>query len=303
VATSRAAMQEIICLLARDQVGVSQLLGASPRGKGKALAAGLQALQADPATSVIVLASGHISPAAATQILARIGDSDKPTIVCLLDSDPRSIWKAGAIPAARLDEAAMRAAAWARGWDQALVSAGLEDQNEQLAGIARELQPRLTPARCRLHGLFTDEILGREAQLMLSDLAKKTGDTRLEAALTVCVEPDFSLWQPNLRQALADPQVAVILLDLMCGEDATRDPVGVLAAALEEHRRLEPGFQGEHPGEPWIVARLSRPGGAPRVLAADEARLWDADVILAPSNAAMARLAGMIVGGLCRPTS
>jgi len=303
VATSRAAMQEIICLLARDQVGVSQLFGASPRGQGKALAAGLQALQADPVTSVIVLASGEVSPAAATEILARVGDSDKPAIVCLLGRDPHATWKAGAIPAARLDEAAMRAAAWARGWDQALVSASLEDQHEQLAGMARELQPRFAPARCKLQGLFTDGILGCEAQLMLSDLAKRMGDARLEAALTVCVQPDFSLWQPHLRQALADPQVAVILLDLLCSEGAACDPVSVLTRALDEHRRPASGSGGEHPGEPWIVARLSRPGAAPRLLAADEAKLWDADVLLAPSNAAMARLAGMIVGELCRPTS
>jgi FdrA protein len=303
VANSRAAVQEITCLLARDQVGVSQLFGASPRGMGKALSVGLQALQADPVTSVIVLASRSMSPAAVTEALARIGDSDKPTIVCLLGSDPRSIWKAGAIPAARLDEAAMRAAAWARGWDQALISSRLEDQDEQMAGMAHELQPRFAPARCRLYGLFTDEILGYEAQLMLSDLAKKSGGARLEPALTVCVQPDFSLWQACLRQALADPQVAVILLDLMCGEGTTCDPVSVLAAALDKSRRPEPGSKGERPGEPWIVARLSRPGGNPRAQASDEARLWDADVILAPSNATMARLAGMIVGELCRPTS
>jgi len=77
--------------------------------------------------------------------------------VCLLGGDPRPIWKAGAIPAARLDEAAMRAAAWARGWDQALVSSRLEDQDEQMAGMAHGLQARFTPARCRLYGLFTDE--------------------------------------------------------------------------------------------------------------------------------------------------
>ena len=303
VATSRAAMQEIISLLARDQVGVSQLFGASPRGQGKALSVGLQALQRDPATSVIVLAAGGASPAATAQILARIGDSDKPTIVCLLGSDARSIWKAGAIPAARLDEAAMRAAAWARGWDQALVSASLEDQAEQLAGMARELRPRFAPQRRRLYGLFTDEVFGQEAQLMLADLATETGDTPLEPDLTACVEPDFSLWQSNLRHALADSQVAVILLDLMYSQDAACDPVSVLAAALDEHRRLEPGSKGEHPGEPWIVARLSRSGGDPRASAADEARLWDTDVILAPSNAAMACLAGMIVREMCRHTS
>ncbi len=303
VATSRAAMQEIICLLARDQVGVSQLFGASPRGRGKALSAGLQALQTDPATGVIVLAAGGPSPVAVTQTLAQVGDSDKPTIVCLLGSDPRSIWKAGAIPAARLDEAAMRAAAWARGWDQALVSAGLEDQKEQLAGMARELQPRFTPARHRLYGLFTDEIFGHEAQLMLSGLAAEAGDARLGSALTVCIQPDFSLWQPKLLQALADPQVAVILLDLMYGQDTACNPVSVLTAALDEHRRLGLSSRDKHSSEPWIVARLSRLDDDPRVSAADEAKLWDADVILASSNAAMARLAGMIVGELCRRTS
>jgi len=33
---------------------------------------------------------------------------------------------------------------------------------------------------------------------MLSDLAIKSGDARLESALTSCVQPDFSLWQPDL---------------------------------------------------------------------------------------------------------
>ncbi len=74
---------------------------------------------------------------------------------------------------------------------------------------------------------------------MLSDLAKKSGDARLESALTVCVQSDFTLWQPNLHQALADPQAAVILLDLMCSSDRAGDPVSVLTAALEEHRQLE----------------------------------------------------------------
>jgi FdrA protein len=302
VATSRAATQEITCLLARDEVGVSQTIEVSPKGKGTALSVGLQTLQADPATSVIVLASGSISPTAITQTLATMGNSDKPTIACLLGSDPCSIWKAGAIPAARLDEAAMRAAAWARGWDQALVSSSLEDQNEQLAGMARQLQPRFTPARCRIYGLFTDEVLGYEAQLMMSDLAKKSGDARLESALDVCVQSDLTQWQPSLHQALGDPLAAVVLLDLMCSSDRAGDPVSVLAAALEEHRQLERHPRGGHAGEPCIVARLFRPGGDPRALASDEARLWDADVILAPSNAAMARLAGMIVEELCRPT-
>jgi len=145
VSTSHAAIQEMICLLARDQVGVSHIFGPSRLVKkqaeeGLVLLAGLRALQVDPATSVIIIASRPTSPSVITPVLAGVARSDKPVIACLLGGEPRLVVRAGAIPAARLDEAAMRAAAWVRGWDQALVSSGLEDQDEQLAAMAGELR-------------------------------------------------------------------------------------------------------------------------------------------------------------------
>jgi len=102
---------------------------------------------------------------------------------------------------------------------------------------------------------------------------------------------------------LADPQIAVILLDLMCSEDTACEPVSMLTAALDEHRRLEPGSEGERSASPgssraWAVPAAIRECWLPK-----RQDYGTPTLILAPSNAAMARLAGMIVGGVCHPTS
>ncbi len=49
--------------------------------------AGLQALQADPATQVIVLVSKPPAPVVAEKVLQQVAQSDKPTIVCLLGGE------------------------------------------------------------------------------------------------------------------------------------------------------------------------------------------------------------------------
>jgi FdrA protein len=300
VSTSRAAIQEVICLLARDDVGVSHVFGPSRQVKkeeeeGLVLLAGLRALQVDPATSVIILASRSTSPSVVTPVLAGVTRSDKPVIACLLGGEPRQVWQSGAIPAARLDEAAMRAAAWVRGWDQALVSSGLEDQDEQLAAMAAKLRSQLGPARSQVRALLTDEILCDEAQVMFSDLAKRLDSPGLGSALTAHVQLNPALWRRDLRHALADPHIAVILLHLALGDAQFVDPIGALTAVVGDHRHSKPPAGDGAQDEPWIIAQVCSPGCNPKEMASQRARLWNADVILATSNAAAARLAGLIV--------
>lgn len=300
VSASRAGLAEIACLLARDGVGVSQAHVVAGRdlsreSGGKAMLAGLGALQADAATEVILLLSGIPSPAAADRVLRQVRASDKPTVVCFLGSDQRLIWRAGAIPAARLDEAAMRAAAWVRGWDQALVSARLKDLDEQWAALADGLWAEIGPGRSQVRGLFTGGILCQEAQLMLAEV---TGG-RVEATLLdLSAAGSFPAqgggrFDPAsqlraLRQALADPHVAVILLDVVLGHHALPDPAGSLIGVLEEVRR------GQGRDEPLVIARVCG-GGDRRQVADQEARLCAAGVVVMLSNAAAARLAGMIL--------
>ncbi len=288
VSASRAGVAEIASLLARDGVEVSQARVVTGRDLdretgGEGMLAGLCALQADASTEVIVLLSGTPVVAAADRVLMQVRASDKPTVVCFLDVDQRLIWRAGAIPAARLDEAAMRAAAWVRGWDQALVSSRLRSLDEQWAALADDLQAEIGPGRFQLRGLFTGGILCREAQLMLAEVVGKP----IEATfLDLSFDPASQL--RALRAAFADPKVALILLDVVLGYRTLPDPAGSLTGVLDEVRRRKGG------DEPLVIARVCG-GGNLQEVADQEARLCAAGIVVMLSNAAAARLAGMIL--------
>ncbi len=290
-------MIEIASLLARDGVGISQMHVVAGRELsretgGEAMLTGLCALQADAATEVIILLSGVPSPAAADRVLTQVRAGDKPTVVCFLGGDQRLIWRAGAIPAARLDEAAMRAVAWVRGWDQALVSSRLKDLDEQWAALADNLRTKIGPGRSQVRGLFTGGLLCQEAQLMLAEVTGGRGEATfldLSAAGSAPARGGAHLGQLDaLRQALLDPQVAVILLDVVLGYRTLPDPAGSLVGVLDELRR------GGGWDEPLIIARVC--GGRDRQQVAEqETRLCAAGVVVMLSNAAAARLAGMIL--------
>ncbi len=278
VSDGRAGLLEIACLLRQEGVGLSQALRAE--AAGSTLLEGLQALHRDPDTEAIILISREPAPDTAEQTLAAVRESDKPTVVCFLGADQRLIWRAGAIPAARLDEAAWRAAAWVRGWDQALISSRLQDQDEQLAGLAEDLGSRIQRGHRRLRGFFTSSTFRREARLMAAEVA---GAAAKEAHFDLGA--DLSWQSRRAREVLADPGVCVVLLDLVLSRGATAPPAGALADLLK----------GDGPRS-LVIAHVCGGGDDPRYLLEREAELRDAGVILAASNALAARLAGMLVG-------
>jgi succinyl-CoA synthetase alpha subunit len=112
--------------------------------------ASLRALQTDPTTEVIVLVSEVPWPAAAEQILVQVRQSDEPAVVCFLGAHQRLVWQAGAIPAARLNEAALRRRCLGTWLGSALVSSRLEDEDEQLAVLADGLRAAISSTRHRL---------------------------------------------------------------------------------------------------------------------------------------------------------
>jgi FdrA protein len=286
VSTSSTALQEVAQLLTGAEVRVASAICVESQDSdagtgGPVLLDGLRACQDDPATEVIVLIARASPPKVANQALARVRESAKPTVACLLGGDQRLIWRAGAIPSARLDEAAMRAAAWVRGWDQALISSHLADQDEQWAALADDLQSRIHPPSRQFCALFSSRFFCLEAQLMLAEVGSQGANVH-------CLTLDLER-QQRLQAALADPGVAVVLLDMLLGRDPGPDPVDVLADLLGKMRQA-----------PLVIAHVSADPAAPQGLAAREARLSDAGAILAPSNAAAARLAGMVMARLHR---
>ncbi|MDP1804625.1 MAG: hypothetical protein Q8K72_05630, partial [Acidimicrobiales bacterium] len=91
-----------------------------------------------------------------------------------------------------------------------------------------------------------------------------------------------------LVEALADPKVAVILLDVVLGFGGHGDPAGHLA------RLLSNGKPGEGPA---LIASVTGTEDDPQGLAAQTAALKAAGVIVCASNAEAAALAAAIVKG------
>jgi FdrA protein len=107
---------------------------------------------------------------------------------------------------------------------------------------------------------------------------------------------DPRLRNQHVVDAARDPSVAVILLDVVLGYNAHPDPAGALVPALDEARR-----EAERAGRRVpVVASICGTPADPQNLRRQEASLRSAGVLLAPSNAQAARLAGRIVLGLPR---
>ncbi len=92
---------------------------------------------------------------------------------------------------------------------------------------------------------------------------------------------DPSVRDAPLMAALAEAQVAVVLLDLVLGLGAHGDPAGHLANAL-----------AERPADgPALVASVTGTEDDPQVRSTQVAKLDAAGVLVAPSNAQAAELA------------
>jgi len=88
-----------------------------------------------------------------------------------------------------------------------------------------------------------------------------------------------------LAQALADKQVAVILLDCVLGFGGHMDPAGHLASHL----------RGRPKDGPIVIASVTGTNRDPQNRAAQVAKLEAVGVHVAPSNAHAAELAAQIV--------
>jgi FdrA protein len=324
VSASGTGLQGVTCGITRAGAGVSQAIGTGSRDLSEAvggamMSAGLQALQADPATAVIVLISKPPAERVASQMLRQIGACAKPTVVCFLGADPATIERAGGLPATNLAQAAAVAAALALGRDAAAALAVLEGESARLITLAAAEQGRLAPGQRALRGLFTGGTFCYEAQLILrslpepvhsnaplietnrlADSQRSTGHTCIDLGgdeftqgrLHPMIDP--SLRNRRIVQEAREIETGVILLDVVLGFGAHPDPAGTAAEAIREAQRIcrEMGRQ--------IIFVVSVCGteADPQRLSRQEAVLKEAGALVLPDNASAARLAGLITQAL-----
>jgi FdrA protein len=313
IGASGTGLQQVSCLVDRYGAGVSQAIGVGGRDLdervgGMMMLAALERLDADPGTELIVLISKPPSAAVAELVLAAAGAVGKPVIINFLGGDPAAVTAAGLIPAATFEAAAIVASAMAQGRpiprDLALGTAsdhgiGVADDDGS-SRVIGEAQAGLGPAQWRIRGLYSGGSLAGEAKLLLGASLGATGAKRHE--IVDLGDDEYTVGRPHpmidprlrnehLASAAADPSTAVILFDVVLGYGANPDPAGALASAIDTARE-----DAARDGRRFaVVASVCGTSRDPQDLVAQEAKLAEAGVLLAPSNAQAAVLAARIV--------
>lgn len=277
---------------------------------------GLKALQHDADTEVIVLLSKPPSPMVGERVLAQVGLSEKPTVVCFLGADPTAVSAIGAIPARTLQECAYLAAAEAEGYEGAAVGEVIGREISDLAVRAAELKGQMRPGQEFARGLYSGGTLAAEAVLIWNDVLERVHSnlaTGAESALNNATKSTghcavdlgdevFTVGRPHpmidqglrvrrLMQEASDPSVAVVVLDVVLGYGAHPDPASELGPAIERARALATA-QGR---DLIVVTSVTGTKADPQGLERQVSRLEQAGAVVCSCNAAAARLAGMVV--------
>jgi FdrA protein len=262
VGASGTGIQEVSCLLDAAGIGISHAIGVGGRDLsadvgGLMMRRGLELLAADDDTRAIVAISKPPDPAVAAEIERAAATAGKPVILAFLGGHET------------LEGAAARAAELVGGTLPAF-DAGL----------------RRPPFRGRVAGLYSGGTLCAEAEAIVGagEFVDFGADEYTQGRAHPMIDP--SLRAERLATAARDPEVAVVLLDVVLGYGAHADPAGEIAAALE----------GAHGGLHAIVA-LCGAAGDPQGLDAQREKLEAAGAVVTRSNAHAARLAREAAGG------
>jgi FdrA protein len=260
VGASGTGMQEVTSLVDRYGQGISHAIGTgshdlSERINGAMTLAGLEALLDDPGTSVVVLVSKPPHPVAADRVLALAARAAKPVVVAFLGASRRDtphMQGANLLPVETLEDAARQAVELAGGTTPLV---------EDAVTAAQDAARQLRPGQRYVRGLFSGGTFCYEAMLLLQP---SVGTVRSNTPLTpdlalpdphrseghVCLDlgsDEFTVGRPHpmidmtaraerILSEAEDPEVAVLLLDVVLGYGAHPNPAGVLSEAIKEAR-------------------------------------------------------------------
>lgn len=314
VGASGTGLQEVSVRIHELGEGVSHAIGTGSRDAyeevgGVTLLAGIDLLARDAGTRVIVIVSKPPSTPVAVRALAAARTCGKPVVVLFLGEKPDS--GGGVHPVATLEQAAAVAVALARGDTPGIASVSADDSvNGEIA--------KLAAAQRFWRGLYSGGTYCTEAQLVMKNSGIATWSnapideryalphgaaSREHTAIDLGADEftvgrphpmiDFQARAARLIEEARDPEVAVVVLDVVLGYGANSDPAGELAPAMEKARAI-----ASRDGRNVIVIGfVCGTDGDPQDLAEQTARLRGAGMVLAPNSSAAARLAARIVAG------
>ena len=283
VGASGTGIQEVTTLVHRLGAGVSHAIGTGGRDLHAAVGGittrqALERLGADDDTRVIVIVSKPSSREVADGVLAAAARIGKPVIACLLGYDGAT--PDGVRAVATLEEAA---------------AAAVRLVNGRMSELDRSGTIVRTGAPGTIRGLFTGGTLCDEAQRLAGEVNHRFVDFGAEEYTRGRPHPiiDPSRRHAAVLDAAEDPDVRVLLLDVVLGDCAHPDPAGaldpVLASAYERARRAV--------RELSIVAHVVGTDGDVQDLARQEDTLRKRGVVVCASNRMAALTARSLAEG------
>ena len=317
VGASGTGLQEVTCRIHQLGGGITHAIGTGSHDILDDIGAitmrqGLDLLAADDGTKVIVIVSKPPSKGVQQRVLDRVATIAKPVVVCFLGSDAAAMRSAPHVhPVSTLLEAAELAVALGRG-------------ESGQAGRVPQAQPADTAGRRSgaprgwIRGLFSGGSFCSEAQFIWRqhgiaaysnaplDASRRLADGRTsrEHAAIDMGSDEFTVGRPHpmidygprverLLQEAGDPEVAVVLLDVVLGYGSHEDPGGALAPAIAE-ARAKAARDGRRLA---IIAFVCGTEDDPQRLSVQQEKLRAAGAELAQSSTEAARLAAVIAFG------
>src|SRR5262249_7601590 len=256
IAASGTGLQQVSCLLAGQGIGVSQAIGVGGRDMherigGHSMRAALQALAQDADTRVLVLIAKPPAASVAAQLAREAAQTGKPCVLAFIGQTALAAGSGEVYPATTSQDAALLGGARARGTPLPMELTALTASHAAAAQAARTA---LQPGQRLVHALYCGGTLAHEAlgllRRALGSVVSNLDDTLGTAPATTHVVLDlgaeeFTQGRPHpmidpvarrayLLEVAGNPEVAVVLVDVMLGWGAHPDPAGALAAAWQE---------------------------------------------------------------------
>jgi len=296
IGASGTGIQEVTTLISNNGSGISHAIGVGGRDLrdeigGISTLMGIDHLDNDAETQQIVLISKPPGGKVLPKIMERIGQSLKPFTICF-------------IGAADLDLPANATAA------RTLKDAAQVALGEMKISQFTPSYTKIPDGRTSIRGLYSGGTLAAETQLILLDAglsvesnaaipgAKKLSDGIKTHKIIDLGDDQYTQGRPHpmidpeirhepLAAALMDPDVGLILIDIVIGYGAHPNPAGQLVDMLSSMR-------GEN--DPTIIASVTGTEQDPQVLSNQIQKLQSSGIDVAESNADAAVAALKLLG-------
>ena len=322
VAASGSGLQEVTCCIDKLGGGISQALGTGgrdlkdPRIGGMMMKMGIQALKEDNATEVITVISKPPAQEVAHAILNDLMQTGKPCVVCFLghqkQAQTENLWFAQTLEEAAILSTERSGADLVADPDDGV-------SGKTMAQLISEQVGTKKPGQKYIRGLFAGGTLADEARIVLqdqnlevysniqTDKRFKLADPRkaMEHTLIDLGDDAFTVGRPHpmidpsIRQEqlaveLADPEVAVVLMDFVIGHGAHEDPAAPAAEFLLAARE-----EGQYElSSKTVIASITGTKADVQDMARQRKQLEEAGCIVMSSNAQASRLAAEIIWGI-----